>query len=375
MRDNIVDINNDDSNVNQFVNINSITQNINGNIELQHDIVTEDKTKDIVYKNPNNKIIVETNISNYSFTFYDNNKNLFGGCNIYEFIKFITSHVSNNFLITVNSNIAKPIIEKYICNVSISKKSNKYNIHMLNWLDSPFMGDIHMLIKLYHFIINFEKKELKYQLEKLNEQEKINVIEIYNELIYSIINHILRVIAIISNKLNKNTSIKTTLLQYSVSLVHRLSRIIKKNLENKNDNIIILKQNLENIIKEKNVINDRLLKLENKTASDNSVDSLISSDTITDKSDIYNINTQGIYTKYKNTETENNLTLSGLAEAVDKIKSSNTNENSNQLSNNVISSIMDIMTLNNSISNKSSDNFFHSEGLFTNEPINYLTSN
>jgi hypothetical protein len=246
---------------------------------------------------------------------------------------------------------------------------------MLNWLDSPFMGDIHMLIKLYHFIINFEKKELKYQLEKLNEQEKINVIEIYNELIYSIINHILRVIAIISNKLNKNTSIKTTLLQYSVSLVHRLSRIIKKNLENKNDNIIILKQNLENIIKEKNVINDRLLKLENKTASDNSVDSLISSDTITDKSDIYNINTQGIYTKYKNTETENNLTLSGLAEAVDKIKSSNTNENSNQLSNNVISSIMDIMTLNNSISNKSSDNFFHSEGLFTNEPINYLTSN
>jgi hypothetical protein len=132
---------------------------------------------------------------------------------------------------------------------------------------------------------------------------------------------------------------------------------------------------------------------ENNIDSNNSIDSLISSDThiITDESEIYNIDSNGRYTKYKNTEsTNNNLTLSELTKAVDKIRSSNISTHSNipsnisthsnipsnvSSNNNIASSLMDIMSLNNSISNGSSDNFFHSEGIGVGGSINYLSSN
>jgi hypothetical protein len=108
---------------------------------------------------------------------------------------------------------------------------------MLNWLESPFMGDIFILVKFYLLLNNFEKNELNYELGKLNEQERIVVIDIYNELNYSIINHILKIISMINGKVFNNDKTRETLLQYSISLVHKLSRIIKKNLDSCNTNI------------------------------------------------------------------------------------------------------------------------------------------
>ena len=336
-----------------------------------------------------NKIIVETDFTNKIITFYDSNKNLLGSFNIYEFIKFITSNISNNFLITVSSKTAKPLIEKYICNVSFTENVKKYNINMLNWLDSPFMGNIDTLVKLYLLINTFEKQELPYELTKLNEQERINVSDIYNNLLYNLISHILKVISMLNGKLIDSSKIKAELLQYSISMVHRLSRIIKNDLEKKHSNIEILKQNLEHIKSEKRTMNTRLTQLENKNinsiSSNNSniIDRLVTStsdnniQTMTDKSEIYDIHTNGEYIKYKNTEsvTNNNLTYSELLNAVDKIRSSSANISNKTSTNNKASSLMDMISLNNSISNQSSDNFFHSEGNGNAKHINYLSSN
>ena len=65
----------------------------------------------------NNAIIVETQYPEKKFMFYDHNKNFLGGFSIYEFIKYVTSHVNVNFLIGIDGNSVKPIIERYICSI------------------------------------------------------------------------------------------------------------------------------------------------------------------------------------------------------------------------------------------------------------------
>ena len=381
--------------INMKLSENKTDNLINDTIQIQRG---SENIKEIVNNHHNinhhdSKIIVETDFTNKTFTFYDSNKNLLGSFNIYEFIKFITSNASNNFLITVSSTTVKPLIEKYICNLSYTDTSKKYNINMLNWLDSPFMGNIDTLVKLYLLINTFEKKELQYELTKLNEQERINVSDIYNDLLYNLISHILKVISILNGKLIDSSKIKGELLQYSISMVHRLSRIIKNDLEKKHNNIEILKQNLEHIKSEKRTMNTRLTQLENKNinsiSSNNSniIDRLVTStsdnniQTITDESEIYDIKTDGDYIKYKNTESatnnnnNNDLTYSELVNAVDKIRSSSANISNKTSPNNKASSLMDMISLNNSISNQSSDNFFHSEGNGNVKHINYLSSN
>lgn len=399
--DNILSYNDENINIGENNNISSDdkTNNlVNENIKSH---IGGENTHTVPANHQKNNIVVETDFTTKTFTFYNSTKNLLGSFSIYEFIKFITANVSNTFLITVNSNIAKPIIERYICNISITDKPKRYNIIMLNWLESPFMGNIDTLIKLYLLINNFEKNELSQELSKLNEQERKDVISIYNTMIYNLIEHILKIISMLNGKLINNSKIKDTILQYSIIFVNRLSKLIKNEFDSKSYNIEQLKLNLQNIANEKKNIYNRLEILEkniNMTIPSNNIingpsnnivnkntnttDMLVTSDnlntqTLSDESNVYGIQ-DGKYKSYKDTNNSNtNLTMTELMKAVDKITSSR-NNTPVQPTNNVATSLMDIMSIHNTISNKTSDNFFQSETEETyNKPkkINYLSSN
>lgn len=194
-----------------------------------------------------NAIIVETNYPNKKFMFYDQNKNLQGGFSIYDFIKYITSNVSSEFLKGVDSASVRPIIEKYICNVTyIEKPCKRYVINMHNHLESPFMGNIETLIKLYSFIHDFEENNLQDELIKISEHDSSNVTSIFNDLLYCLLNHILRIIVMLTNKLspNDNPTVKELLLNYSVAIVYRLSKFVKTEIDEKVGQINILNQDL-----------------------------------------------------------------------------------------------------------------------------------
>lgn len=379
---NISETKKDNIDIQQIVNEDTIMDNKTDNLlNTKNDINLQkggDNIYNVVSNTQNSNIIVETDFETKTFTFYDNNKNLLGSFSVYEFIKFITVNVSNNFLIAINSSTAKPIIEKYICNVALSDDTNKYTINMLNWLESSFMGNIDTLTKLYLLINNFERNELTNELSKLNEQERKNVITIHNTMIYNLINHILKVISLLNGKLVQNSVTRETLLKYSISLVHRLSRYIKNELDIKVHNIEKLKINLQDINIQEQNINDRLTKLENMMSINNkdnkhtgNTDMLVTSDypiqqsvnnTDTDRSMIYDTRTG------KKQKSDNDL--SDLVSTVDKIRSLNSDRGK---VNNKIPSIIDMVSMNNNI--KSSDNFYYSENNSNGGNINYLSSN
>ena len=194
-------------------------------------------------------IIVETLHNQKRFMFYDRNKNFLGGFSIHEFIKYITSNVSCNFCLGVNYDSVTPIIEKYVCNVKkIEKPSKRYVIHMLTYLESPFMGNIETLIKFYTFIHEFETSRLEDELSKLNQVESDQTRDIFNNMMYTLLNHILKIIAILTNKLDptdiNSLKIRNTLLNYSVAIVYRLSKFIRDEINKKIDELNVLNQDL-----------------------------------------------------------------------------------------------------------------------------------
>lgn len=194
-------------------------------------------------------IIVETNYNQKKFLFYDRNKNFLGGFSSHDFIRFITSHVSSNFLRGVDSDSVKPIIERYICKVTVVEKpSKRYIINMLNYFESPFMGNIETLIKFYTFIHEFEENNLQRELDALNTQESVKTKEIFNTMMYTLLNHILKIIAALTNKLTQNdpntSKIRDSLLNYSVAIVYRLSKFVRTEIDVKVDELTVLNQDL-----------------------------------------------------------------------------------------------------------------------------------
>lgn len=194
-------------------------------------------------------IIVETNYNQKKFLFYDRNRNFLGGFSVHDFIRFITSNVTSNFLRGVDSDSAKPIIEKYICKVSVVERPTKrYTINMLNYFESPFMGNIETLIKFYTFIHEFEDNNLQKELDTLNANESLKTKDIFNSMMYTLLNHILKIIAALTNKLTANdpntSKNRDSLLNYSVAIVYRLSKFVRNEIDIKVDELTVLNQDL-----------------------------------------------------------------------------------------------------------------------------------
>lgn len=219
-----------------------ISSSINPNLRYKSDSCVEKSNYVINIQQTVDKdsIIVETVYSQKKFMFYDRNKNFLGGFDVYEFIKYITSNVSSSFLLGIDCDSVRPIIEKYICNVKyVEKPSKRYVINMLNYFESPFMGNIETLIKFYSFVHEFENEKLKHELDKLESIDAIKTLKIFNNMIYTLLNHILKIIAALTNKIspNDNPKIKDSLLNYSVAIVYRLSKFIRTEIDDKVDEL------------------------------------------------------------------------------------------------------------------------------------------
>ena len=189
-------------------------------------------------------VIVETDHEAKRFSFYTPQKNFIGSFSVYEFIKYVTSNVSDSFLPTVDSYSATTIIEKYIGSVRrTDSPTTRFEIRMLNYVESPFMGNVETLVKFYTFITEFENTQMMMELNtgSIDTGEAIKIRDIFDLMVYTLLTHILKIIAALTNKIAANPGdssdrtreIKDSLLRYSVSIMYRLSKFVKKEVNQK----------------------------------------------------------------------------------------------------------------------------------------------
>jgi hypothetical protein len=184
--------------------------------------------------NSENSIVINFNESDYSFGVYSVNKTFLGKFSGKDLIKFVTNKIYPHFLENINAESTFPLIQKYICDVHYINDS--YKIILLNHLESPFMGNIEMIIKLYQGIIK-SNNLVKLEIDKISDNIiKQQVIKILKQLSYVILNYSLRLISQISDKIKDDNSqnlLKESLMKYSVMIVYKLNTFMRDEIEDK----------------------------------------------------------------------------------------------------------------------------------------------
>jgi hypothetical protein len=230
-----------------------------------HKFTTEDKPQISSQPKatvPQNMIMLE--VKDEKFLFSDNNRVFLGSFNGEELLKYIICKSVPSFLSNVNSSNSKEIIEKYICTVETEKTSNSFKYNIINHLDSPFTGHVEMLVKLYKQIDEFEKTKLNNELSLLPEHYADKAKKTYYSFILVLLNHILKIISILSDiiKNNGDKTLYDKLLRYSISITYKISTITKTQITEKLnllDKFLSEKNKLHNI---QQILSERIEELE-----------------------------------------------------------------------------------------------------------------
>jgi hypothetical protein len=179
-----------------------------------------------------NEVLVKYDTTDNKFIIYDKNRILLGSLSIIQFIKYITFNTSKNFLKLYDHESAVNVIEKYFC--KCSKMTNK--VTLLGHLESPIMGSLEMVLKLYSGVNTFASSSLKNELEKMGEEKEVatTIQNKIKEVVYLILNHALKLIVnifdAIQNDPTKN-EIKSMLIKYSIFIVNKINHYIKESTD------------------------------------------------------------------------------------------------------------------------------------------------
>jgi hypothetical protein len=163
-----------------------------------------------------------------TFSFLNHVGDIVGSFSVPQLIKYLTESESSEFIQRIDQETYREssrIIEQYL----LRKETNR--IVLLANTESPFMGDVEMLIRLNKALYNFEQNELHERLEKI-ESEKIRrrVTLILKRTFYLLLSHTLRVIFIatdaVRNDLGK-MELKDHFINYSIGIVYRLAQYVQ----------------------------------------------------------------------------------------------------------------------------------------------------
>jgi hypothetical protein len=332
-------------------------------------------------------ILLEYNYKDKKFLFHDKNKNFLGSFTTDELIKYIICSKIPNFMPSVNYTSSQYIINKYFCELDTSKDITK--VLVKNHLESPFTGHIEMLIKLYKNIEEYEKTNLIHDLSLLNNEEKIIVINIFNQFTYTILNHILKMISILTDiiKNDDNPEMKHNLLKYSVAIMYKISNHIKNQINTKLNDIDSLKNEKSKLDSIKETLGHKVLSIEQQVLEQNmnisklvnlikntnlvgggDINSSLMSDSSSDKS--YSQSNTDTHNTLDSTDTFNNF----ISSSSSYTNSINTESQSTSLTQLIKSSNTSSDKFNNKSSNKSSSNK-SSSNKSSNNKMDYLLAN
>jgi len=179
----------------------------------------------------NDEIYFKFDQEEFKFYFYNKNKNLLGSFTVTKLIKYITDSCVND-----------DIIEMFLCKREIATK----NITIINHLESPFTGNIDIMLKLYHGLLN-------------NDDNNCDL----KNFIILLSNHMLKIISCISdvikNDLTKN-DLKRSLLNHSIFITNKINNMMHKLIDIKFIEYSELQNNINNL--------EEISELKNKKYSD-----------------------------------------------------------------------------------------------------------
>lgn len=194
-----------------------------------------------------NSLLVLYEPNECKFIIYNTNKLLLGSFTCLQIIKYLTENISHNFLNNIEAESSYILIETYVCKIKIIDDDIK--LELINHIQSPFMSNLDMLLKLYKGINQYELTKLNIELQKqeITIQQRKQIKYIINEFIYLLLNNCLKLIAHISDIIKKNDEqieLRSLLLKHSVALVYKITSIIKENQDNKINEIKSLQDDL-----------------------------------------------------------------------------------------------------------------------------------
>lgn len=222
----------------------------------------ENKTLMIKYLQDDNKLII-----------YDN-ETLIGSFTIQDIIKYITSNISKIFLKQVDYESTKDVIKKYLCEI------NEMNVITLkNHLESPIMGNLEIIMKIYNDINKFDIERMQKEIELIDCENSKKIIKVINNLKYLILNHALKLIVNISNAIKNDETknqLKKSLIKYSIFISNKINHLIydeineviknNNNLELQLDKMMKIKEinenkikNFESVVEHQNVLIKKIL--------------------------------------------------------------------------------------------------------------------
>ena len=187
------------------------------------------------------------------------------------------------FLIDVVIGSADVIISKYIYDIDNDNDNDKTKSYdLLSHTDSPFTGNIELLVKLYSDIIKIENE----LYEKMIDLPKdiIEVIKITNnKFIYNLLLRILKISnMLLDQDIDKQK--RDILLRYSIGTVYKLSNMTREELEIKKLQYQSIQNDINKIIRIQSNIDSKLDLLKNTIDTQNiNIDFIINE--YTNKSD------------------------------------------------------------------------------------------
>nr|QBK89348.1 MAG: hypothetical protein LCMiAC02_04430 [Mimivirus LCMiAC02] len=234
--------------------------NMNNDMASKFDI---DKIK-------SNDIYVGFSKNKNKFIFKDEYDKYMGSFNINNLIKYFGSVYDTNdqFITNVNDidyQNGIQIIEKFIGKVNYNKQLRVADIVIFSPTESPFMGNIKMLMILNDLLYEFENNKLQNELSNVNIKIRPKIERIIKQFIYTLHNNTIRIISIVSNFVkDSNIAIKSNLINNSIKLMYRITNFVQDQMKivmNKNKNIeemqmISLKLNKLVISKYDNILNE-----------------------------------------------------------------------------------------------------------------------
>lgn len=182
--------------------------------------ISENPQMAVTYHKPSKTFVFRDQKNNQDIGFFDYK------CVIKSVSKIFDQH--NVFLPDIDPvykhKQSLKLIKKIIGRLERSKKT--YKVVVYNYMTSPFMGDVEMLIRLNNDLKNFEEHELSQHLNQLEGSVREKVEHFTKLFIYTLLSYTLDLLAEISEQIKDNPSkegLAKQIVRYSVFSTYRLS--------------------------------------------------------------------------------------------------------------------------------------------------------
>ena len=212
------------------------------------------------------KLLVTFDKQLHKFSFYDYRNSLLGSFNVNQLIKYIGTQWDNEyaktFMMDTDIGVTIDLIQSLLATVEVDKDTKRIIIKFKSHLESPFMGNIDMLIKLNNSLHDFEIKHLDNELAKIDNLKTRKYIRIIiKQFIYLMLNHTLKIINLLSDEIKHDSSkkeLKETLLKYSAGLTHRISSFVMDQLANQIEQVKQLNDNFSKLCEVRHIMVQKL---------------------------------------------------------------------------------------------------------------------